>query len=70
MSEFFNRELPCPLFDIEQQTLDAAEADRLTVIRKCPTVLELLPSKDQTLLVRRDSFLILDLGLDIIDRVR
>jgi hypothetical protein len=39
------------------------------VIRKGTTVLQLLASKDQTLLVRRDAFLILDLLLDLIDGV-
>merc|ERR1712242_489151 len=40
------------------------------VVRQCPTVLQLLPSKDQSLLVRRDSFLVLNLGLNILDGVR
>jgi len=39
------------------------------VIRKSPAILQLLPSKDQTLLIRRNSFLILDLHLDIIDGI-
>ena len=40
------------------------------VIRESTSVLELLSSKNQTLLIRGDSFLILDLGLYIIDGVR
>ena len=40
------------------------------VIRESTAVLELLSSKNQTLLIRGDSFLILDLGLYIIDGVR
>merc|ERR1711991_1217744 len=40
------------------------------VIRKRPPVLELLASKDKTLLVRGDTLLVLDLGLDVLDRVR
>jgi len=39
------------------------------VIRKSTPILELLPGEDQTLLVRRNAFLILDLGLNIIDGV-
>ncbi len=35
------------------------------VIRKSASILELLTGKDQTLLIRRDSFLVLNLGLDI-----
>jgi hypothetical protein len=40
------------------------------VIRKRATVLKLLPSENETLLIGRDAFLVLDLGLDIVDRVR
>merc|ERR1719498_2119642 len=40
------------------------------VIRKRPTVLQLLPREDEALLVGRDSFLVLDLRLNVIDRVR
>ena len=40
------------------------------VIRKSASILELLTGKDQTLLVRRDSFLVLNLGLDIINGIR
>lgn len=39
------------------------------VIRKGTAVLELLSSKDQTLLVRGDSLLVLDLALDVVDGV-
>ena len=39
------------------------------VIRKGTAILELLTSKDKTLLIRRNSFLILDLGLDVVNRV-
>jgi D-ribose pyranose/furanose isomerase RbsD len=41
----------------------------LTVVRKGTTILKLLSSKDQTLLVRRDTLLVLDLGLDVVDGV-
>jgi len=40
------------------------------VVRKGATVLKLLPSEDQTLLIWGNSFLILDLALDIVDGVR
>jgi hypothetical protein len=40
------------------------------VIGEGATVFQLLASKDQTLLVRRNSFLVLNLGLDVVDGVR
>merc|ERR1719192_2516494 len=40
------------------------------VIRQCTTILELFSSKNQTLLVWRNTFLVLDLSLDIFDGVR
>jgi hypothetical protein len=40
------------------------------VVRKSSAVFELLSSEDESLLIRRDAFLILDLSLDIIDGVR
>jgi len=40
------------------------------VVSEGTTILELLASKDETLLVRRDALLILDLSLDIVDGVR
>ena len=40
------------------------------VVRQGSAVLELLSGKDQTLLVRRDSFLVLNLSLDIFNSVR
>ena len=39
------------------------------VIRKSSAIFQLLSSKDQTLLVWRDTFLVLNFGLDILDRV-
>lgn len=39
------------------------------VIAQGATVLKLLASKDQALLVRRNAFLVLDLRLDIVDSV-
>ena len=40
------------------------------VVRKGAAVLKLLAGEDQALLVGRDALLVLDLGLDIVDRVR
>ena len=39
------------------------------VVRERTTILELLASKDQTLLIRWDTLLVLNLGLDILDGV-
>jgi len=39
------------------------------VVAESPAVLELLARKDQPLLIRWDPFLVLDLGLDILDGV-
>ena len=39
------------------------------VVRQRAAVLELLARKDQTLLVRRDPLLVLDLRLHVVDRV-
>ncbi|KAL5701640.1 hypothetical protein ACHQM5_026956 [Ranunculus cassubicifolius] len=40
------------------------------IISKGPSIFQLLPSKDQSLLVWGDSFLILNLGLHIVNCVR
>jgi hypothetical protein len=40
------------------------------VIRQRPAIFELLAGEDQALLVRWDTFLVLDLALDIVDCVR
>ena len=40
------------------------------VVREGAAVLELLSGKDETLLIRGDALLVLDLGLDVVDRVR
>ncbi len=40
------------------------------VVGESTTVLKLLASEDETLLVRRNAFLILDLALDVVDGVR
>ena len=40
------------------------------VIGQCTTVLQLLSGEDETLLVRRNTLLVLDLRLDIVDSIR
>merc|ERR1712180_77495 len=40
------------------------------VVGKCPSILQLFTSKDQSLLVWRDSFLILDLSLYVLNGIR
>ena len=40
------------------------------VIRQSATIFELLAGEDETLLVRRDSFLVLNLRLDVVNGVR
>jgi hypothetical protein len=40
------------------------------VVAQRAAVFELLAGEDQSLLVRRDALLVLDLGFDIVDRVR
>jgi len=39
------------------------------VIIQCASILKLLSGKNQTLLIRRNAFLVLDFGLDIIDSI-
>jgi hypothetical protein len=39
------------------------------VIRKSAAVLELLAGKDETLLIRRNTFLVLDLCLHVVDSI-
>merc|ERR1712221_39452 len=39
------------------------------VVRKSSTIFQLLSSKNQTLLIWRDTFLILNLGFDIVDGI-
>ena len=54
------------------KTEDEVESGLLldVVVTQGTTILELLTSKDQTLLIRRDSFLVLDLGLDVVNGIR
>jgi len=39
------------------------------VVAQSAAILELLSGEDETLLVRRDAFLILNLGLDVVDGI-
>jgi hypothetical protein len=39
------------------------------VVREGPAILELLAGEDEALLVRRDTLLVLDLALDVINRI-
>jgi hypothetical protein len=54
------------------QTKDKVESGLLlnVVVAKGAAVFELLASEDKTLLIRRDTLLVLDLALDIVDGVR
>jgi len=54
------------------ETQDQVESRLLldVVVTQGATILKLLSSKDKTLLIRRNSFLVLDLGLDIVNGVR
>jgi len=40
------------------------------VVRESATVFQLLAGENQTLLIRRDSFFVLDLGFDVFDAIR
>jgi len=57
--------------DATAETEDEVEGGLLldVVVSKGAAILKLLPGEDQALLVRRDAFLVLDLGLDIVDGV-
>jgi len=54
------------------ETEDKVEGGLLldVVVGEGAAVLELLSGEDETLLIRRDALLVLDLGLDIVDGVR
>merc|ERR1719408_769778 len=61
-----------PLLGTSPQPEDEVKSGLLldVVVGQSPAILQLLASEDQPLLVRGDSLLVLDLGLDILDRVR
>lgn len=61
--------LPGPLLLLPTNSFVDATYFLDVVIRQRTPVLQLLPGEDQTLLVRGDTLLVLDLGLDIVDGV-
>ena len=60
------------LFGATAKAEDQVEGGLLldVVVGEGATILELLSGEDETLLVRRDALLVLDLCLDVVDRVR
>ena len=54
------------------QTKDQMESALLldVVIAQGPAILELFAGKDETLLIRRNTLLVLDLRFDVVDRIR
>jgi len=69
--EFGGESLERWLDDATTKTENKMESRFLldVIVRKGAPVLELLSGEDQTLLVRGNSLLVLDLGLDIVDRI-
>ena len=61
-----------PLLSSSTKTEDQVQGGLLldVVIGESTSIFQLLSSKDQTLLIRGDSLLILDLGLDIVNGIR
>ena len=61
-----------PLFSSSTKTENQVQGGLLldVVIRESTSVLQLLSSEDQTLLIRGDSLLVLDLSLDIVNGIR
>jgi len=64
-----NRLAQCLLTSSESQNEMKRRLFLDVVIRKGSTILELFSCEDKTLLFRRDSFLVLDLGLDVLNGV-
>jgi hypothetical protein len=60
------------LDDTTTQTEDQVQGGLLldVVVAQGAAILELLAGEDQALLIRGDALLVLDLGLDVVDRVR
>ncbi|QHO59308.1 uncharacterized protein DS421_3g98070 [Arachis hypogaea] len=60
-----------PLLGATAEAEDKVEGGFLldVVVGEGATILELLAGEDETLLVRWDAFLVLDLGLDVVDGV-
>ncbi len=71
------REIDMKVYSTEQQRSASAQAQHKVqcallldvVVGEGATILQLLARKDQALLIRRNSFLVLDLLLHILDRV-
>merc|ERR1719232_443577 len=61
-----------PLLGTSPQPEDKVKSGLLldVVVGQSPAILQLLASEDQPLLIRGNSLLVLDLGLDILDSVR
>merc|ERR1719258_648022 len=59
------------LFSATAKTQDQVERGLLldVIVGERPSVLKLLARKDKTLLVGRDTFLVLNLCLDVVDRI-
>ena len=60
------------IVDSSSKTKDQVQCGFLldVVIAQSAAIFQLLSGKDQSLLIRRDSFLVLDLCLDVVDGVR
>jgi len=69
--ELTGQHLKGRLDDTTSQTEHQVQGGLLldVVVAQSTPILELLTSEDQSLLIRRDSFLILDLGLDGVDGI-
>jgi len=70
--ELGGKSLERRLNDTTTETEDQVESGLLldVVVGESSAILELLTSEDQSLLVRGNALLVLDLGLDIVDGVR
>ena len=60
------------LLTSSSETKDQVEGGFLldVVIAQSASIFQLLSGKNKTLLIRRNSFLVLDLGLDVVNRIR
>lgn len=70
--EFLGQERQGRIVDSSTQTQDQVQGGFLLniVVRKSTSVFQLLAGEDQTLLIRGNSLLVLNLGLDVVDGVR
>ena len=69
--EFLGKRGKGRIVDSSSQSQDQVQRRFLldVVVAECASVFQLLSGKDQSLLVRGDSLLVLDLGLDVVDGV-